>query len=211
MSNTAFIGFDFETGGTDYLVNPALTAYFCALDKDLNILGELSLKIRPSAPYDKIEQAALDVNKIDLKAHLEDPETLSREEAGKKLQEFLQKFGGKGPRDKNRPKPLGHNVGFDMDFLTQLISGEVINKHFHYSQICTKVVADFLKLCGLLPPEIGTLQSLVKHFNIPQKTAHEAKGDTLMMVGVLYTMIKMIKSLKESSGLSVDILSMLEK
>lgn len=211
MSNVAYIGFDFETGGLDYLVNPALTGYFCALDKNLNILGDLNLKIRPSAPYDKVEQGALDVNKIDLKKHIEDPETLTREEAGKRLEEFLEKFGGKGLRDKNRPKPLGHNVSFDMDFLTQLISKETIEKRLHYSQMCTAVVTNFFKGCDMLPPEVGTLQSLVRHFGIPQRTAHEAKGDTLMMVGVFFSLQKMAKSSKESSGLSIDILSMLEK
>lgn len=202
---------DLETGGLDPLSSPILTGYFCFLDKNLNKIAELELKIRPDEIYSKVDQKALDVNNIDLKKHLEDSDTLSRLEAGTKLKEFLAKFGGKNKKDKNRPKPLGHNVSFDLSFMPQIISKEDFESHIHYGNICTKVITDFLKDVGVLPEEVGTLQSLVTYFNIPQLKAHSAKDDTLMMVAVYDKLIQMVKSSVGGPSLSMDVLSMLEK
>lgn len=209
MSDTSYIGFDFETGGLDPQVNPILTGYFCALDKDLNILGELELKVAPSGPYLTVDAQALSVNGINMEEHM--ATALSREEASKQLSAFLEKFGGNGPKTK-KPRPLGHNVAFDLGFLQQLLPKAEIDRRLNYGSICTKSIADFLKEVGLFPPEIGNLQSLVKYFEIPQLKAHTAKDDTLMMVGVYGKMIQMVKgSVGGGSGLSIDLLSMLEK
>jgi DNA polymerase III epsilon subunit-like protein len=209
MNQAKYIGFDFETGGLNPQESPILTGYFCALDKDLNILGELDLKIRPEAPYLKIDKEALAVNKIVLDEHTKN--SLSREEAGLKLKEFLEKFGGKNKKDKQRPMPLGHNVYFDISFLPQLISKDDLEKRIHYRTVCTSVLTGFFKEIGLLPEDVGSLESLVRYFNLSKLNAHTAKDDTLMMVGVYGKIIQMVKGLSTGSGLSVDILSMLEK
>jgi DNA polymerase III epsilon subunit-like protein len=209
MSNAKYIGFDFETGGLDPEKNPILTGYFCALDKDLNILGDLELSILPDSPYAEVDKDALKVNKIDLEKHM--AQAITRAEASARLGEFLTKFGGKNKKDKNRPRPLGHNVAFDLGFLPQLISKGSIEERLHYGNICTKVLTDFFKEVGVLPEDVGNLESLVRYFNIPKLNAHTAKDDTLMMVGVYGKMIQMIKSSTGGSSLSVDILSMLEK
>lgn len=208
--NTKYIAFDFETGGIDPLQSPALTGYFAALDPNLNILGELELQIRPEAPFELIEAGAMKVNGIDLAKHNLDPQTLSRSEAGGKLKSFLKEFRGK---QKAKPRPLGHNVAFDVAFTRQLLSQAEWEAHVHYGVACTSVMTNVLKDIGLLPETLGNLGSLVKHFDVQQRNAHSAKDDVLMMIDVYAKMISMLKSGLEgsSSGPSIDVLSMLEK
>lgn len=211
MSKAKYIAFDFETGGLDPQKNPILTGYFLALDSNLLPLGELDLKVKPDPKY-MVEQEALDVSGIILDKHLSDPESLSMEEAGKKLLSFLEQFGGKSKKDKDRPKPLGHNIAFDINFISQLIPMDAWGSKVHYSFLCTSVFTNILKDSGVLPDQVGNLESLVKYFNVQQREAHVAKNDILMTVDVYAKMTKMIKdSVGGSSGLSIDVLSMLEK
>jgi DNA polymerase III epsilon subunit-like protein len=61
-----------------------------------------------------------------------------------------------------------------------------------------------------MPPELGTLASVVKYFGIPTGHLHNAKVDTLATVEVYKKMIELMHSKKESGGQSVDLISMLE-
>ncbi len=206
---TKYIAFDFETGGIDPLKSPALTGYFAALDSSLNILGELELQIRPESPFDLIEEGAMKVNGINLEKHNLDPNTLSRAEAGSKLLSFLKEFRGRG---KSKPRPLGHNVSFDVGFTRQLLTQAEWEANVHYGIACTSVMTNVLKDIGILPETLGNLGSLVKHFGVQERNAHTAKDDVLMMIDVYAKMIQMLKAGTEgSNGLSVDVLSMLEK
>jgi DNA polymerase III epsilon subunit-like protein len=209
MNDTKYIAFDFETGGIDPTKSPALTGYFAALDNNLNILGELELQIRPESPFDFIEEGAMKVNGIDLEKHNADPKTISRAEAGAKLNSFLKEFRGKS---KAKPRPLGHNVAFDVGFTRQLLTQAEWESSVHYGIVCTSVMTNVLKDIGILPETLGNLGSLVKHFGIQERKAHTAKDDVLMMIDVYAKMIQMLKGNTEGSGgLSVDVLSMLEK
>ena len=206
---TKYIAFDFETGGIDPLKSPALTGYFAALDKNLNILGELELQIKPEEPYSVIEKGAMEVNGINLAEHMADPKTLSRAEAGAKLASFLKEHRGKL---KAKPRPLGHNVAFDVGFTRQLLTQAEWEANVHYGVACTSIMTNVLKDIGVLPETLGNLGSLVKHFGIQERKAHTAKDDVLMMIDVYAKMIQMLKGNNEGSGgLSVDVLSMLEK
>lgn len=206
-----YIAFDFETGGLDPIKNQILTGYFVALDKDLNILGDLDLKIK-SDPEFTIDKQSLEVNKIDLEKHNLDPKSLTFPQAKIVFAEFLNKFGGNGKRDKNRPRLLGHNSPFDKSFLWQLAETEILESKIHYGLVCTKIICDFFKDIGVLPDEIGTLDSLIKYFEVPKLEAHIAKNDVLMTVGVYGKLIQMVKGMAQNNnGLSLDILSMLEK
>lgn len=209
MSKATYIAMDTETGGTDFLVNPILTAYFAVLDENLNILASLDLKIKPEEPSNKVEEAALRVNKIDLQAHLSDPNSLSRLQA-------CDKFMGMLSSIKLEPKqkllPLGHNVAFDVNFCSQFVPDFKWKKHIHYGVVCTFSIANFFKAAGLLPSSIGKLESLVAHYQIPKREAHTASGDVLMTIDVYAKMAKTVKDMTQnSSGLSIDLLSMLEK
>lgn len=209
-SNKTYLAFDTETGGINPKENPILTAYFAVLSDDYSVLDELELKIRPSAPYSKVEAEALSTNGIDMRKHEVDPETLDREDAARKLKDFLKKHKGKGRYDK--PIPLGHNISFDIKMITeQLLTQEEWEQNVSYAVRDTKPVCDFLKDFGLLPPEIGKLDSLVRHFNIKQLKAHVAKDDVLMTVEAYKKLGEMVRGLGESSGLSLDVLDILEK
>lgn len=206
---TKYIAFDFETGGLDATKSPALVGYFAALDRNLNVIGELELQIRPEEPFTLLEQGAMKVNGINIEEHLSDPKTLSRADAGAKLLAFLKEFRGK---QKAKLRPLGHNVGFDVNFTRQLVTQAEWESNVHYGVACTSVMTNVLKDIGMLPETVGNLGSLVKHFGVQERKAHTAKDDVLMMVDVYAKMIQMLKANTEGSGgVSVDVLSMLEK
>ena len=210
MKNLRYIAFDTETGGLEPKLNPILTAYFAIIGDDFSKIDELDIKIRVSAPYDKVEEDALRVNGIDIAAHNADPNTLDRPEAIKRITEFLAKHKGKGKYDK--PHPLGHNLDFDLRMIfEQIMPMTDWEKYVSYAARDTKKASDFLKDFGILPPEIGNLGSLVKHFGIPQLSAHTAKDDVLMTVEVFRKLGELVKKGKGGGGLSLDVLDILEK
>jgi DNA polymerase III epsilon subunit-like protein len=73
-------------------------------------------------------------------------------------------------------------------------------------------MTNILKDIGVLPETVGNLGSLVRYFEIQERTAHTAKDDVLMMIDVYDKMVQMLKgNIEGSGGLSIDLLSMLEK
>lgn len=208
MSNIAYIAFDLETGGFDPKVSPILTGCFLAVDESLNVIDELNLKIRPNETYHLVTPEALAVNKINLEAHLADPETLTHAEAKVKLTSFLKKHCAA----RSKPRSMGHNVGFDAGFVfEQLLTKAEWEKFMHYHSVDTMAVTGFLKDCGWLPKEVGKLESLVKHFNIPKLEHHNARGDILMTVDVYRALRGMVIGAKNGAGQGhEDLLSLLE-
>lgn len=209
MRKSKYLAFDTETGGLNPLKNPILTAFFGIIGEDFGLIDELNLYIRPEAPFDTVEPDALAINKIDLSEHLESPRTVSLTEAKGQLLNFLKKH--KGAKMADRLRPMGYNIDFDLGMVwAQLLPPTDWNANVHYAKMDPKTIVDFLKESGWLPPEIGKLESLAKHFNISTLGAHECRSDTLMMVESYKRLIDMLKDRKNDS-LSFDILSMLEK
>lgn len=209
MKKAEFVAMDTETGGLDPKVNPILTIYMVSLDKDLNFIEEIDLKIRPSEPYSQVDAGALAVNKIDIEAHSASAETLDRDQAAVKVKEFLSRQ--KSPGKYGKPNILGHNVDFDVRMiLEQLMSNSEWESLVGYATRDTKKVSDFLKDFNLLPPEIGNLGSLIKHFQIPYVGAHTAKGDVIMTIEAYKRLGQMVSS-SGGKGLSLDVLDILEK
>lgn len=207
-----YICFDFETGGTTPSKNPILTGYFLAVDQNLSIIDELELNIKPSDPFSLVEEEALQVNKINLEKHISSNKAVERSVASQMLMDFLSKNGGSGKRDKNRPKPLGHNISFDISFIPQLLDLDKWNEKMHYGFVDTFVLSNVLKDAGILPETVGNLGSLVKHFDLKMRDAHNAKEDVLMTLDLYKQMVSMLKSgLKQEGALYSDILSVLEK
>lgn len=204
-----YLATDTETGGLFENKNPILTLYMAVVGEDFGIIDEIDLAIKPEAPFDEITPEAMNINKIDLAKHIERPDILTRDQANVKIKEFLKKNKPKGVK----LKPLGHNLGFDKRMIqAQILSPQEWNELLHYSEMDTKMLGDALKKAGWLPPEIGTLDSLIKHFSINQLGAHNARNDTLMTVEAYRNLIGMLRSRKDSSGeSSFDILSLLEK
>ena len=210
MSDTYFVCMDSETGGLRAKQADILTLFMAVTDEDLKVVDELDLKLKPNDRLPVADAGALAVNKIDLQKHLEDLETVTYSEAKVKIIAFAKKYLKKRGRYSNLI-PLGQNVMFDLKFIWEyIISEEEWEGLFSYNIEDTKTASLFLKRCGWLPKETGTLSSLVEYFNIPRRAAHEAKGDVHMTIDVYKKLIELMKSKKES-GTTVDIISLLEQ
>lgn len=209
MSESYFCCMDSETGGLDPKKADILTLYMAMTDEDLKIVDELDLKLKPDGRLPVAESGALEVNKIDLQKHISDPNTVTYSEAKIKIAAFARKYLKKRGKYSNIIV-LGQNVMFDLNFIWEHICDkQEFEAIFSYNVEDTKTAALFLKRCGWLPKEIGTLKSLVEFFNIPKREAHEAKGDVHMTIDVYKAMISLMKSKKEGGG-NQDIISLLE-
>ncbi len=209
MSDSYFFCMDSETGGLDPKKSDILTLYMAVTDEDLKIIDGLDLKLKPNDRLPICDAKALEVNKIDLQTHLVNPETITYSEAKVKITAFAKKYLKKRGRYSNLIV-LGQNVAFDLAFIQEhIFSREEWDNLFSYNVEDTKSSALFLKRCGWLPKEIGTLGSMVEYFNIPKHTAHEARGDVLMTIQVYGAMINLMKS-KKDGGSNQDLISLLE-
>lgn len=180
-----YIALDTETGGIGPDVS-LLTAYFAILDANLNIIDELSLAIKPDDHIYHVTAEALNINKINLIEHEAVATTAGA--AGKQLREFLIENSNNGSL---KLIPVGHNVHGDLEKIySEVLNRKEAQNYISYRLLDTGVIAQFMKACGRLPETIsGSLGSLVEHFNVQKREAHNAKNDTLMTVAVLKEMI----------------------
>lgn len=200
---------DSETGDLDPKKGDVLTLYMALCDENLKILAELDLKLKPNDRNPVANQEALDVNKIDLKAHLADPNTITYTQAKKRIVDFVAPYLKKTGRYSNLI-PLGQNVMFDLSMIWEYVmTKDEWEKIFSYNVEDTKTASLFLKRCGWLPKDIGNLGSLVTFFGIPKREAHEAKGDVHMTIDCYRAMISLMES-KKDGGNNQDIISLLE-
>jgi oligoribonuclease (3'-5' exoribonuclease) len=203
--------FDTETGGTIAKVHSLLTAYFAICDKNLNVIDELYLQLKPEDVTKlNLSPEAMAVNKIDINEHLKDPNTVTYQEGRVKLKNFLLKNKIKGKRKSFMP--CGHNVSFDKEFIwEQLMPQDEFEEEVHYRTIDTSSICTFLKDVEILPVDVGSLGSLVEHFGIPPREAHTAKGDVLMNIEVYKAMKNMMKTRKKDTiGGTDSLLKILE-
>jgi oligoribonuclease (3'-5' exoribonuclease) len=200
---------DSETGGLRAKQADILTLFMSITDEDFKVIEELDLKLKPEGRLPIVESGAMAVNKIDLQKHLEDPNTVTYTEAKVKIIAFAKKYLKKRGRYSNLIV-LGQNVMFDLKFIWEhIIPEEEWETIFSYNVEDTKTASLFLKRCGWLPKDIGTLKSLVEYFNIPRQEAHEARGDVHMTLGVYKAMVSLMDS-KKNGGSNQDIISLLE-
>ena len=200
---------DSETGGKNPKTSDPLTIFMSLMDNDFKVLAELDLKLKPNDRLPIVEEKAMEVNKIDLQKHLSDPNTITYKEAHKKIVDFVTPYF-KATGRAVKITILGQNVGFDLDFIWEhIIDKQSWEKIFSYNVEDTKDVCLFLKRCGWISPECGSLASLVEFFGVPKLTAHEARGDVEMTVQVYKKMIALMES-KKNSGNSQDLITLLE-
>lgn len=207
-----YLFMDTETGGTNPKIHSLLTAYFAICDKDLNIVDDLELQLKPDDIAKlNVTKEAMEVNKIDIDEHLKDPNTITYEEGKKALKDFLIKHKIKGKRKSYMP--AGHNVAFDKEMIwNQLISQEEFETDVHYRTIDTSSICSFLKDVDILPEEVGNLMSLVDHFGVPKQDAHNAKRDVRMNIEVYRRMKIMMKNRKkEMIGNTNSLLEIVEE
>jgi oligoribonuclease (3'-5' exoribonuclease) len=209
MSDTYLVCMDSETGGLRAKQADILTLYMAVFDEDFKLLDELDLKLKPNDRLPVVEAGAMEVNKIDLQKHLSDPNTVTYSQGKANIIEFAKKYLKKRGRYSNLI-PLGQNVMFDLKFIWEYIVPEdEWDGLFSYNVEDTKSAGLFLKRCGWIPKECGTLKSFVEFFNIPKREAHEARADVHATVDVYRSMVSLMKSKKEG-GTSQDIISLLE-
>lgn len=192
-----YMWFDTETGGLNPQIHSLLTAYFAVCDKDLKIIDEIYLQLKPSDLSQlNVTEEAMNITKINLEEHLSDPNTITYEQGQKTLLAFFAKQKIKGKR--RSLQPCGHNIAFDKDMIWhQLIPKEVWEKDVHYRTLDTSSICAFLKDVALIPQDVGSLTSLVQYFDIPLGEAHNARGDVLMNIEVYKAMRNLMKEKKE--------------
>ena len=132
-----YLAFDTETTGLFDNCN-VLTAYFIILDKDLNELDSLDLKIKYN--FYTIYTKAMEINKIDLIEH--DKIALTKEEAINKLELFLNKN-----KTHEKFSIMGHNVVFDLKMLKSngIFTDELIETYILEDCVDTLILARKLK------------------------------------------------------------------
>lgn len=208
--NTIYMGFDLETGGLDYTKADLLTGYFAMMDEDFKILEELSLKLKPNGRLPVIESRAMETNGIDIEKHLNDPETITYTEGGKKLAALVKKYLKKRGRFSNI-LAFGYNIaGFDIGWAQHyLVDKQTWDSLIHYKCLDVMQHVDMLKNHGWLPPTVGSLGSMVDFFGVAKGEAHVAKDDIIMTVGVHKKIAELMDS-KKNGGNNQDLISLLE-
>jgi hypothetical protein len=203
--------FDSETGGFDPDEVDMLTFYMAIMDQEFKLVDELYLKLKPDGGKLPIAHAdALRVNGIDLKKHLEDPETVTYSEGRKQFVAMLKKHHKKEGRFSNL-KPMGYNVPFDEGFTWKhLLPRSEWQQFFHYKRIDVMERADFLKECEFFPPDLGSLVTVNDYLQLPKREAHDAKNDSLMCVDVYKKILDIMKSKKDNVSNQQDLISLLE-
>lgn len=191
--------FDCETGGIDPRTSSLLTAYFSIVDDNMNVIDELDLKLKPDDGIYQYTQEAMNVNKINLEEH--DKVAITYTEGKKLLMSFLKKHSPK----KRGIRPCGHNIKFDIDFVTyHLLSPTEWESYCHYRALDTTPIATFLQDLEVWPSKLGSLTSLVDYLKVQKREAHNAKEDTLMWIDVYKEMTKNFKNII-NAGLNGDI------
>lgn len=205
-----FVLHDKETGDLDPKKGDVLTAYYAIVECDtFRIVEEIYLKLKPDGDRMPVANPqALRVNGIDLRLHMADPETITYSQGKEKIKALLSKHREKGRWSNLRV--LGYNVDFDLAFEYEyLLTKEEWEKFVHYVTADPKRYVDFLKDCGWLPKDVGSLVSAVEFFGIPKRGAHNAKEDSLMTLEVYKKLIELMNSKKEG-GATQDLISLLE-
>jgi hypothetical protein len=87
-----YVCMDSETGGLLPSKADLLTLYIGLFDENFKLLEELDLKLKPNNGELPIAEAgALKVNKIDIHAHINDPEIITYSEAKNKIIDVLKR------------------------------------------------------------------------------------------------------------------------
>lgn len=182
-----YISVDVETGG---IGGPAdlLTAFFGIHDEDLNLIEELTIRLRPDSEDDffSVSAKALEINKINLVEHFKVAKPKS--EAGKELWEYLRRHSENGG---NKLIPVGHNVYFDiLKISDKLLGKKTLDAFVQYGVLDSGSIKKFMQLLKLLPQDLpGGLGKIMAHYGIEfQGEAHNERADALGSVDLIKRM-----------------------
>lgn len=165
--------FDSETTGLDPIKNDILT-----LGGIIEINGEVKeefyIEMQPFS-YENISQYALDVNGLkieDIKKYQ------TPQEAYKKLIAIFSKYINKFNKN-DKFMAIGHNVKFDIDFLTQFFlknNDKYLGSYIDYHFMDTMVLLNTMMYKKAIQLENCKLVTASKHFGI-ELDAHNAMND----------------------------------
>jgi len=196
---------DTETSGTNPKVHDILTLYMAVYNENMELIDELDLMLMPD--HKDINQIIYDpeaaaVTGINLQDHMNDPATITYEQAKDKINDLFER--NKIPKKRKHFRLSGHNVLFDKNFImAKIFDLDEWEKYVHYSILDTFMITTFLQDVGLIPSDLGNLTGLVEFFNIPLGKAHNAREDIKMNVEV-YKKIKEMMKLNKHGFSGVD-------
>lgn len=180
-----YLAFDTETTGLAEDSN-LLTAYFIIFDSNFTNLDTLNLKIK----YNKytIYPKALEINGINIVDHHNDEESVTIDEATRKLEEFVCGYDDKFVL-------VGHNLNFDlkMSRLNGLFNNNIENT-FSDTIIDTLTLCRTLRSKGKIPKTQSlSLGNIVDYFGINESNEnyHNAEYDILMTIKLLKFILPM--------------------
>lgn len=199
-----YLALDVESGGLNHNETSVLEYYFIVLDENLNELNSLHLLTKPDDGVYKVNPDAMAVNKIDLIEH--NKVAIPEREAKTKLYNFLDKVTEGG---KEKLIWVGHNVHFDRDAVfAKLLTRNTCDKFCKYYVLDTGAIAQFLKVCGVMPEEVGgSLTSLIEYYQVDGSNSHRAEDDIRATIEVLSEMKDSIKDLQLLGKVLVDSLT----
>ncbi len=177
---------DIETGGIG-LDKSLLTARFEVVTPAFETVDALSLHMKPNDGIYHADGQALRTNKINLADH--DIVAKTYRAAGSLLYDFLKRNAEDG---KEKLIRVGHGVRMDIFHICdKLISDGSWNTFVSYQCLDTSSVAQFFKVCGLLPSYCqGSLSSLYEYYcGEIEGQIHTADFDVYMTKEILKNMV----------------------
>ena len=170
---------DVETTGTDPLLHEICEITLILIDKNFNELGRFTSTIRPEH-FNRIDPEALKVNKFTVEELQTFPSLV--QVRGALLSWKRQAIGE--DTEENRFITIGHNVGFDLEFMRQFLQYR-FDSWFTHRKVDTKVLWDTFKLFGSINPNMsGALDKITKRLGIPHN-AHKSYDDCIATIALL--------------------------
>lgn len=175
---------DTETGGLSPTQNSLLTVGLVAVDKlTLETIATRYIKIKHKS-YN-VQPKAMEINKIILKSHDADPESVTPEVARHLVSSFVVEH-----TDDEKPQIAGHNINFDINFLNTALNN-VVSENFYHGSICTKVIVDFERKKGKLPGlGSSSLEKVAGYFG-ESYDAHNALADAIMSLNIYKRLLRL--------------------
>lgn len=182
----AYFLFDVETTGLEAGYHEILSLAAIILDDNLNFKSKGYMNLMPNH-WDRAQPKALEVNKIDPKTWK--ASHTSNAESVEKMVEFIDK----NVRKNEKVMPMGHNVGFDRDFLKALFKNVGVPWRLHYREKDTIQMMDDWRLFTGEKFTDFRLGSCCSRFGIKIPNAHDASADAYATMQLAHAILADIK------------------
>jgi len=190
---------DTETGGLDSHIQSILSVGGVVINEKFDIIGEFEIYIKE----DEIvaEQRALDINKIDLRWLRDNGK--SPVDAVMEMRKFLDKYFKPGEKI-----PLvGHNIGFDVNFVKRLYRKSGLGligyeETFSHRTLDTAGIIRFLTLAGKIQLKSAGSDEAFNHYGImlTEKERHTALGDARATAILLKRLVEEVNTISSPIG-----------